>query len=577
MLLGIVAFFPVAASAFAPAAPASSALRLVLPVVSVAYEVAPGPRVRHHDEGLFGVPFSAAFAPTLTVTKTDAIIGDDGDGLADPGETIRYTIEIGNSGPDGATGVMFDDTFDPNTTFVTDSDNASPIAFDGDEVAMPGATITITLVGSDADGDDLTFAIESGPSDGSLGAIMGNGSGQTATVEYTANNPSSGASDSFTFSVTDNSGFSNAMSNENATVTITLDAAPEVDTVDPADNATGVAVDTDITITFTEDVNLAMGAVTLECPTGNTIAFTNTTGSGPATTFTIDPDADLPSNETCTLTVLAANVTDNDTTDPPDNMAADFTSTFTTDAAPTVVSTTPADNATDVPVDSNIDITFSEDVSISSGPAAFDIDCTASGNHTFTVSSSAAASKTQVTMYTLNPDTDFVLSEQCTVTLVADEITDDDGGDPPDTLDGDGDGESEGSTTDDYVFTFTTPDAPPTVTMTELEVGDVFGTATTNIDPDTDIRFTFSEDVNFGGSAFSVVCGTSGTVTGDYTASATPASTVTLAYSGGGLAGGETCTVTLESTAVTDDDAADPPDDLDGDGSNDSTDGDADD
>ena len=65
--------------------------------------------------------------------------------------------------------------------------------------------------------------------------------------------------------------------------------------------------------------------------------------------------------------------------------------------------------------------------------------------------------------FTLNPDSNFVLSESCTVTLVADQISDQDSGDPPDTLDGDGNGVSEGSATDDVSFSFTTPDAPPQV------------------------------------------------------------------------------------------------------------------
>ena len=47
-------------------------------------------------------------------------------------------------------------------------------------------------------------------------------------------------------------------------------------------------------------------------------------------TLTIDPDADFASSETCTVTVVAANVTDQDTADPPDTMAADHVFDFTT-------------------------------------------------------------------------------------------------------------------------------------------------------------------------------------------------------------------------------------------------------
>jgi predicted extracellular nuclease len=51
--------------------------------------------------------------------------------------------------------------------------------------------------------------------------------------------------------------------------------------------------------------------------------------SGGPTTFTLDPDSDFASSEACTLAVIAANVSDQDTDDPPDEMAADFLTSFT--------------------------------------------------------------------------------------------------------------------------------------------------------------------------------------------------------------------------------------------------------
>ena len=40
--------------------------------------------------------FVAPFAPTVTATKTDALITDvDMDGKADPGDTLKYTVVIG--------------------------------------------------------------------------------------------------------------------------------------------------------------------------------------------------------------------------------------------------------------------------------------------------------------------------------------------------------------------------------------------------------------------------------------------------------------------------------------------------
>ena len=50
--------------------------------------------------------------------------------------------------------------------------------------------------------------------------------------------------------------------------------------------------------------------------------------TGDGTTFTLDPDADFTFGETCTVTVLAAQVTDQDATDPPNEMAADHSFSF---------------------------------------------------------------------------------------------------------------------------------------------------------------------------------------------------------------------------------------------------------
>jgi uncharacterized protein len=95
------------------------------------------------------------------------------------------------------------------------------------------------------------------------------------------------------------------------------------------------------------------------------------------------------------------------------------------DAAPQVASSTPAHNAVDVAPDSNVEVRFSEPVTTSA--AAFAIVCTTSGAHTFVFSGSG-------TTYTLDPDTDFVRDESCTVTVDDAGVTDVDGDDPPDQM-----------------------------------------------------------------------------------------------------------------------------------------------
>src|SRR5439155_1560768 len=73
----------------------------------------------------------------------------------------------------------------------------------------------------------------------------------------------------------------------------------------------------------------------LECPTGT--AVSSSQSSSPATSFTLTPSANLPSGTVCHLTVHKDEISDTDTVDPPDHMAADYSFSFTTKAnqAPT--------------------------------------------------------------------------------------------------------------------------------------------------------------------------------------------------------------------------------------------------
>jgi hypothetical protein len=65
--------------------------------------------------------------------------------------------------------------------------------------------------------------------------------------------------------------------------------------------------------------------------------------TGGPTTFTLNPGTDFANSEVCTVTVYAADVTDQDSNDPPDNMAANKVFSFTT-AAPIVPADSTAPN-----------------------------------------------------------------------------------------------------------------------------------------------------------------------------------------------------------------------------------------
>lgn len=106
---------------------------------------------------------------------------------------------------------------------------------------------------------------------------------------------------------------------------VEADFAPFVSSTYPLDGAADVSVNASLTVTFSEAVNLADGWFELTCSGSG--SKTGVVSGGP-TSFSIDPDQDFIGGETCTLTVFASGVTDQDVNDPPDGMEADFSISF---------------------------------------------------------------------------------------------------------------------------------------------------------------------------------------------------------------------------------------------------------
>jgi endonuclease G len=117
------------------------------------------------------------------------------------------------------------------------------------------------------------------------------------------------------------------------------DNAPSVTGTTPTDGAINLAPNSNITINFSESVTTAAGAFAIECPTGSPQTFSQS--ASPATSFTLDPTSDLPTNTTCTVTVTASKITDQDVNDPPDQMAANFIFSFSTSAPTPTPTPTP--------------------------------------------------------------------------------------------------------------------------------------------------------------------------------------------------------------------------------------------
>ena len=206
------------------------------------------------------------------------------------------------------------------------------------------------------------------------------------------------------------------------------------------------------------------------------------------------------------------------------------------DTAPSVSSTTPANGATNVPVNSTIVINFSESVTASA--SAFSLECPAGSPRTFTQTASPA------TTFTLTPSSPLPAGTTCAVKVTASEVTDTDPTDPPDTM------------ASDFNFSFTTAspaDTAPSVTGTSPANG------APNVPVNSSIVINFSESVTASPTAFSIQCPAG--VPQSFGQSAAPATTYTLTPSSP-LPYSTTCTVSVTADQISDTDANDPPDGL---------------
>ena len=114
-----------------------------------------------------------------------------------------------------------------------------------------------------------------------------------------------------------------------------VDVPPTVSSTVPADNALNVAVNANISVTFSEAVTATGSSFQISCASSGAHPFALTGGP---TTFTLDSTVDFTQGEVCTVTVVAAQVTDQDGT--ADQMAVDYVFDFTVvNSAPVAIHT----------------------------------------------------------------------------------------------------------------------------------------------------------------------------------------------------------------------------------------------
>jgi len=208
---------PLAAAGATKSRPKESAAPTSLKQASDAVNVkSPEMKVHGSAAGYAPAPFAA---PIITATKTATFPDPDGNGKAEPGDTISYTVIINNTGTADATGVTFDDNPDPNTTLVPGSIKSSPVAVNDSYSAIGNVQISIPAPGvltNDIDpdtGNNTGLTATGGATSTNGGNVVINSDGS-----FTYNPPVGfTGSDTFTYTAHDASAITST-----ATVTITV-------------------------------------------------------------------------------------------------------------------------------------------------------------------------------------------------------------------------------------------------------------------------------------------------------------------------------------------------------------------
>lgn len=284
--------------------------------------------------------------------------------------------------------VVAPDTTAPTLSSSTPADNATSIATNtnillvfSEAIEAGAGTITIKRTSDDATIETFTPATTAGSAGGTVTvgsfsvtldpfAALANSTEYYVLVDGTAIKDLAG---------NHYAGISSTTALSFTTAAAADATAPTLSSSTPADDATGVAYDSDVTLTFSEDVLAGSDSITLKKTSDNSTveSFNVVTGAGTAggtvgisgDTVTINPGADFGIGVGYYINVPSTAIKDaagNFYAGIADATTLNFTALADT-TNPTLSSSNPADEAADVAINSNVSLIFSENVAAGTG------------------------------------------------------------------------------------------------------------------------------------------------------------------------------------------------------------------
>ncbi len=189
--------------------------------------------------------------------------------LSGTAPNLTYTPNADFNGADSFTFTANDGTVSSAAATVSitvNPVNDAPVADDQNVSVNEDDSLAITLTGSDVEGSALTFAVGTGPSNGTL-------SGTAPNLTYAPNADFNG-SDSFTFTANDGS-----LDSAEATVSITVDAVNDAPTANAASAATDEDVAVDIALSGNDIDGDALTFAVADAPSAGTVVINGSTAT----------------------------------------------------------------------------------------------------------------------------------------------------------------------------------------------------------------------------------------------------------------------------------------------------------